>query len=170
MAVPEGMFSAMHSQPVTLTGRPRPATARTAFSTAAAPAMSHFMVTMPAPGLMEIPPVSKVMPLPTRARSATALFGLVLQLDHARGPGGALANAHDAAVAVLEQALLIEDRDLDRQALGQVLGGLGEGGGVERAGRLVDQGAGGVDGLGHHRGTFQGRRQLGILGQGGDRW
>ena len=35
--------------------------------TAAAPAMSDFISHMPAAGLMLMPPVSNVMPLPTRA-------------------------------------------------------------------------------------------------------
>ena len=74
-AAPEGMFSAMHSQAVALTGRPRPARASTVLRTTAAPAMSHFMSPMPRAGLMEMPPVSKVMPLPTRAILAVALAG-----------------------------------------------------------------------------------------------
>ena len=37
-------------------------------ATAAAPAMSDFIVTMPVAGLMHRPPESNVMPLPTRAR------------------------------------------------------------------------------------------------------
>ncbi len=42
---------------------------------AAAPAMSHFMVSMELPGLIVRPPESKVMPLPTRARWATGSAG-----------------------------------------------------------------------------------------------
>ena len=42
--------------------------ARVAASTAAAPAMSHFIVYMLSPGLRLRPPESKVMPLPTSAR------------------------------------------------------------------------------------------------------
>ena len=36
--------------------------------TAAAPPMSHFMSSMPSAGLIEMPPVSKQTPLPTKAR------------------------------------------------------------------------------------------------------
>ena len=36
--------------------------------TVAAPAMSHFMVCMDEGGFREIPPVSKVIPLPTKAK------------------------------------------------------------------------------------------------------
>ena len=41
---------------------------RIAAATAAAPAMSDFIVTMPVAGLMHRPPESNVMPLPTKAR------------------------------------------------------------------------------------------------------
>ena len=66
-AVPEGMFSATASQPVTATGSPRRAAASTVCSTAAAPAMSDFMPTMPSAVLIDSPPESNVMPLPTSA-------------------------------------------------------------------------------------------------------
>ena len=49
--------------------------ARTAASTAADPAMSHFMVIIPAGCLSESPPESNVMPLPTSARWAPAPAG-----------------------------------------------------------------------------------------------
>ena len=69
------MFSADGIQPVTRIGRPSSAIALTAPRTAAAPAMSDFISSMLAAGLMEMPPVSKVMPLPTRARCAVAPSG-----------------------------------------------------------------------------------------------
>ena len=37
--------------------------------------MSEIMSHMPAPGFKEMPPVSKVMPLPTRATVLVASFG-----------------------------------------------------------------------------------------------
>ena len=40
--------------------------ARMAPIMAAPPAMSYFIFSMPSAGLMEMPPVSNVMPLPTR--------------------------------------------------------------------------------------------------------
>jgi hypothetical protein len=61
------MFSASASQPVTLTGSSSAAAARTVCSTAAAPAMSLFIDSMPLAGLIERPPESNVMPLPTSA-------------------------------------------------------------------------------------------------------
>jgi hypothetical protein len=39
---------------------------------AAPPAMSYFIFSMPSAGLMEMPPVSKVMPFPTRPRTGVA--------------------------------------------------------------------------------------------------
>jgi hypothetical protein len=62
------MFSAAASQPVTFNGRPSSAIATTAASTAAAPAMSVFIRCMFNAGLIDKPPESNVMPLPTSAR------------------------------------------------------------------------------------------------------
>ena len=69
------MFSAAGTQPVTFTPSPSDAIARMAPITAAAPDMSAFISSMLAAGLMEMPPVSKVMPLPTRATCEVAPRG-----------------------------------------------------------------------------------------------
>ena len=76
-AVPEGMFSAAHTMPITRTFGFSCAMARIAPIIAAPPAMSYFIFSMPSAGLMEMPPVSKVMPLPTRPSTgfAGAPFG-----------------------------------------------------------------------------------------------
>ena len=74
-AVPDGMFSARQSQPVTATGSSSCAAATTVLSTAAAPAMSDFIASMPAAGLIEMPPESNVMPLPTSATLALGRDG-----------------------------------------------------------------------------------------------
>ena len=58
IALPETMFSAIGANVETLIGRPSLAIANVACTTAAAPAMSHFMVVMPAAGLIERPPES----------------------------------------------------------------------------------------------------------------
>ena len=58
VAEPDGMFSASASQPVTLTARPRRAAATTAANTAAAPLMSHFIVSLWPAGFSEMPPES----------------------------------------------------------------------------------------------------------------
>ena len=68
IAVPEGMFSVEGTTAIRSTARPSSAIAATASSTAAAPDMSIFISCMPADGLSEMPPVSKVTPLPTSPR------------------------------------------------------------------------------------------------------
>ena len=72
MALPPGMFSVAGTMAVTLIGAPRRARAPVAAMTAAPPLMSCFMVTMLADGLSEMPPVSKVMPLPIRPRPGSS--------------------------------------------------------------------------------------------------
>ena len=71
VAEPLGMFSVIGAHAVTGIRPPRAAMASTAASTAAAPPMSVFIVSMPVAGLRERPPESKVIPLPTRARWGT---------------------------------------------------------------------------------------------------
>ncbi len=59
------MFSQVGMTPTTFTGARMPASARIAPSTLPAPDMSYFISSISAAGLSEMPPVSKVMPLPT---------------------------------------------------------------------------------------------------------
>ena len=70
-AWPSGRFSTAGTTAVTLMGRPSSAAARAAPSTLAAPHMSNFISSMVAAGLMEIPPESKVTPLPTSTTGAS---------------------------------------------------------------------------------------------------
>src|ERR1700679_3675895 len=65
-ALPSGMFSQEQTMQRTRTFGLSWAMARMAAIMEAAPAMSYFILSMLSAGLMEIPPVSKVMPLPTR--------------------------------------------------------------------------------------------------------
>ena len=65
MARPPGMFSVVGTMPMTRTGAFSAAIARIAHTTAAPPAMSSFMRSIPSAGLIEMPPVSNVMPFPT---------------------------------------------------------------------------------------------------------
>ncbi len=60
------MFSVEGTTAIRSTGRPSSAIAAKASSTAAAPDMSNFISCIPAPGFSEMPPVSKVTPLPTK--------------------------------------------------------------------------------------------------------
>ena len=64
-AFDEGMFSAIQVIAVTLPSYPVAASASIVPKTVAEPPMSYFISSMFAPGLREIPPVSKVIPLPT---------------------------------------------------------------------------------------------------------
>ena len=73
-AVAEGMFSAMGTVAITSIGRFSAATSSMVAITAAAPAMSEVMWCIWAAGLMEIPPVSKVMPLPISATDGVLPF------------------------------------------------------------------------------------------------
>ena len=70
-----GMFSTMPMTPTALTLALRAASACIRPMTAAAPAMSPFMSSMPPAGLIEMPPVSKTTPLPTKA-TGCSLAGL----------------------------------------------------------------------------------------------
>ena len=64
IALPPGMFSVAGTMAVALIGASRRARAAMAAMTAAPPLMSCFIEIMLAEGLSEMPPVSKVMPLP----------------------------------------------------------------------------------------------------------
>ncbi len=64
------MFSTSPMTPTALTLALRRASACMRPTTQAAPAMSPFMSSMPAAGLIEMPPVSKHTPLPTMATGA----------------------------------------------------------------------------------------------------
>ena len=72
IALPPGMFSAVGTMPMTRIGAFSSAIARIAQATAAPPAMSSFICSIFSAGLIEMPPVSKVMPLPTRPSTGVA--------------------------------------------------------------------------------------------------
>ena len=67
MAVPPGMFSVHGAMAMTFTFACSRASAPMAAITLAAPDMSPFIASMFYAGLSEMPPVSKVMPLPMSA-------------------------------------------------------------------------------------------------------
>ncbi len=73
MARPSGMFSQLGMRPTTLMAGLSSANAAKVPSTLAAPPMSNFISSMSAAGLMEMPPVSNVMPLPTSTTGALSL-------------------------------------------------------------------------------------------------
>ena len=63
----EGMFSTKPQIPTALTLALRPASALISPITTPAPPMSYFMSSIWSAGLIEMPPLSKVTPLPTKA-------------------------------------------------------------------------------------------------------
>ena len=71
-ARPSGMFSTSPTSPTTLALALRSASVRITPATTPAPPMSIVISSIPAAGLIEMPPVSKVTPLPTRATGASS--------------------------------------------------------------------------------------------------
>ena len=82
------MFSVAGTTATRSIASPSSAIAATASSTAAAPDMSIFISCMPAEGLIEMPPVSKVTPLPTSPRVGPRATAGVAQDDQPRLLGG----------------------------------------------------------------------------------
>ena len=80
-ALPSGMFSTSPTSPTTLAGALRSASVLITPATTPAPPMSIVISSMPAAGLIEMPPVSKTTPLPTSAKGALLAAALPLH-DH----------------------------------------------------------------------------------------
>ena len=78
-ALPSGMFSTRPMAPTAFTLALRAASACIRPTTQAAPAMSPFMSSMLPAGLIEMPPVSKQTPLPTKAIGLSVLFDAPFQ-------------------------------------------------------------------------------------------
>ena len=118
IARPPGMFSVAGTTPMTRIGAPSSAIARIAHATAAPPAMSSFIRSMPSAGLIEMPPVSNVMPLPTRPSTGPRRrAGRLVPEDHqARRLAAAARDAEQQAHAELLDLLLVEDLDRDAAA------------------------------------------------------
>ena len=120
--------------------------------TAAAPAMSPFMSSMPAAGLIEMPPVSKTTPLPTKATgAASAAPPFQRSTTSAALVLGPLPDAEQRAHAEFGHRLFVEDLDLDAE-LHQLRGAAGEFRRRQDIGGLVDERAGQHHGLGRMRG------------------
>ena len=66
------MFSVASTMQITFTFGFSSAIARIAPSMVAPPAMSYFIFSMPSLGLMEMPPLSNVIPFPTNPRTGFA--------------------------------------------------------------------------------------------------
>ena len=72
-AFPPGMFSQAGINPTTLIFGLSSERVRNTPRTLAAPHMSNFISSISGAGLMEMPPVSNVMPLPTRTTGGSPL-------------------------------------------------------------------------------------------------
>ena len=89
--------------------------ARIAHATAAPPAMSSFIRSMPSAGLIEMPPVSNVMPLPTSPSTGSGgRAGRIVSKHHQpRRLAAAARDAEQQAHPELRDAIFVEDLDLD---------------------------------------------------------
>ena len=117
-ALPSGMFSTRPIAPIALTLALRAASACISPTTQAAPAMSPFMSSMPAAGLIEMPPVSKHTPLPMKRDRRVAFLAAVPAHDHhAAVAARALPDAEQRAHAELLHRLDVENLDRDAELL-----------------------------------------------------
>ena len=130
--------------------------------------MSHFISPMPAAGLIEMPPVSKVTPLPMKPSGGLPAFPPRCSMTTTRG-GRTLPwpTPSNAPMPSFGHAGFVED--LDREAEPGQLGGLfGERLRIDRVGRLGHEIAGEEHRLGGGAqravGLFCGGRRLGCDG------
>jgi hypothetical protein len=118
-ALPSGIFSTQAATPITRRWRPSWVIACMAPITAAAPLMSCFISSMRSAGLMLMPPVSKVIPLPTRTRGAGfGAGGLVFEEDQLCLVGAAAAHGEQDMHAQLAHRLFAEDGALQPDGSG----------------------------------------------------
>ena len=127
------------------------ATRGSAAMTVAPPAMSSFIRSMPSAGLIEMPPVSNVMPLPTKPSTGERwrAFRLVARDEHPRRLGTPSRDAEEQAHAELLHPLLVEHVDGDARQREQGLTAIDEFARGQAIARLVDEDARGVDDIAH---------------------
>ena len=149
IARPPGMFSVVGTTPTTRIGAFSSAIARMAQTTAAPPAMSSFIRSMPSAGLIEIPPVSNVIPLPTRPRTGRLRRArrIVAQDDDPRRLAAAARHAEQQPHAEPLDLLLVEHLDADAGVPRDRRGALREDPRRQHVGRLVGEAAREVAGL-----------------------
>ena len=144
-ALPSGMFSTSPQTPITLALALRVASVFIAPATAPAPPMSHFIDSMPSAGLIEMPPVSKVTPLPTRATGLAPALPPFQRITSSRGgrtepwatpssePMPSVAICFSSSTSIDDAAALERGRDPFDEAFGiNDIGGLGD----QRAGEV----------------------------------
>ena len=138
-ALPSGMFSTRPSTPTTLALALRAAIAYMAPVTAAAPAMSPFMSSIEAAGLIEMPPESKTTPLPTKAIGAAPSAPPLQRSTTSRiARLGPLPDAEQRPHPEFGHRLLVEDLDLDAE-LHQLRRAAGEFRRSQDVRRLIDE-------------------------------
>ena len=138
-ALPSGMFSTRPIAPIALTLALRPASACISPTTQAAPAMSPFMSSMLAAGLIEMPPVSKHTPLPMKASGGVPFLPpFQRMIDDAALLREPCPTPSSAPMPSLRIALHVEDLDPDAE-LAQLRGAARELDRIENVGRLVDE-------------------------------
>ena len=121
------MFSVAGIAATRSSSSPSSAIAAKASSTAAPPDMSIFISCMPAEGLIEIPPLSKVTALPTSPTRGPQPPPRVAQRDQPRLDLAAGGDGDEAAHAARGDRLAVEHLDLDGfVARGDLAGALGE--------------------------------------------
>ena len=116
--------------------------------------MSHFIASMPAAGLIEMPPVSKVTPLPTKAVGAPPSSPpFQLQHEQTRIANRTLGDAEERAHAELFHRRAVEHLKFNASAFERRADAFDEAFGINDVGRLGDQLAGQLDPLttGAHR-------------------
>ncbi len=152
------MFSTSPTRPTASTLALRPASAAIRPTTVPAPAMSHFMSSMPPAGLMLMPPVSKVTPLPMKAQRLRP--GAFLRRSWRRPAPfhcittmrGSLALPCATPSRAPKPSLVISfgpSTSTFRPSCDRALAAFGHLGGVQHVGRLADQVAGEEHALGH---------------------
>ena len=147
-----GMFSTQGMKAVTASGGFNWAMARMAPIMAAPPDISYFIFSMPSEGLMEMPPVSKVTPLPTRPRCAAeaACLRPVADDDERGRLGAALRHAEQRAHAEAFEVAAFQYLALEPLLLRHLARGGSHFQRRQEVGGLVRQRAGEVLGLGQH--------------------
>ena len=141
-ALPSGMFSTSPTMPTAFTFALRSASVRISPETAAAPPMSPFMSSMPAAGLIEMPPVSKTTPLPTKATGLTFSRPPRQRMTTTRGGRSEPCDTPSSApIFCLRRSGFAQNLHLDAE-LGEPLQLVGEFDRAERVRRLVDEVAG----------------------------
>ena len=165
-AAPSGIFSTRPMAPTTLAFALREARACIRPTTQAAPAMSPFMSSMPAPGFSEMPPESKQTPLPMKASGCASRAPPFQRIRTTRlGRAEPCPTPSSARIPSASMRRNIEDLDFDAE-LFQFAGLFGEAFRIEQVRRQVDERAGDIDAVGEPCRRGDGRFSVSVVGAG----